>query len=111
MTEVTITCIMAILAYIMHSSYKCIELKMEYKKRFFKCSVMYIIGLPFLFQIFMISYDVGTGAYQHAILSNGHCSLVAENPYVTVNIPFINVFFNTNYICGSLLYLLLQNQK
>ena len=65
MTEVTTTCVMAFLAYIMHSSYKCIELKMEDRKRFFKRSVMYIVGLPLLFQILMISYDVSTGAYQY----------------------------------------------
>ena len=92
--EVATTCVMAILAYTVHSSYKCIELKMKDLKRFYKRSVIYIVGLPLLFQIFMISYDVSTGAYQHTILPNGHCSFVAENPYVTVRIPFANIFFN-----------------
>ena len=93
-TEESTTCIIAFLAYLMHSSYKTIEVKNETKKRVFKYSVVYIFGLPLLFQFFMITYDVGTGTYHHVILPNGHCSFVSTPPYTTSSIGYANIFFN-----------------
>ena len=93
--EESTTCILAFLAYIMHSSYKSIELKKEAKKKLLKYSLVYIFGLSLLLCMFTISYDFGTGMYQHAILSNGHCSFFSGSPYTTsVRIGYANVIFN-----------------
>ena len=93
--EESITCILAFLAYIMHSSYKSIELRKGTKKRFYKCSVAYNFGLPLLLCIFTISYDFGSGMYQHVILSNGHCSFFPGSPYTTITrIGYTNLIFN-----------------
>ena len=75
-TEGCTTCIIAFLAYIMHSSYKSMEVREDTKKRLLKNFVIYILVLPLLFQIFMISVDIGTGEYQNVILPNGYCSYI-----------------------------------
>ena len=82
--EESITCILAFLAYIMRSSYKSIEIKQVTKKRFLKYSVAYIVGLPLLLCMLTISYDFGTGMYQHVILSNGHCTPIHHTPLLHV---------------------------
>ena len=93
-TEESTTCVIAYLAYIMYSSYRSIELKKEDNNRFLKYSKVYTFGLPLLFQIFMISYDVGSGTYRHVILSNGRCSFIPTPPYTTSSIGYANIFFN-----------------
>ena len=93
-TEESTTCVIGFLAYLMHSSYKSIEVKRETKKRLFKYSVVYIFGLPLLFQFLMITYDVATGMYHYVILPNGHCSFVPTPPYTTSSIGYANIFFN-----------------
>ena len=93
-SEESTTCVIAFLAYTMHSSFKSIEIKKEDEKRFFKNSMMYDFGLPLLFTILMISYDVGTDAYQHVILPNGHCSFIPGSPYVMSKIALANSVIN-----------------
>ena len=94
-TEESIACVLAFLAYIMHSSYKSIEVRKETKKRLFRYCIAYIFGLSLLFNIFMISHDVGTGTYKHVMLPNGHCSFFPGSPYVTaISIAYANIFFN-----------------
>ena len=105
-SEESTTYIIAFLAYTMHSSFKSIEIKKEDRKRFLKISMVYSFGLPLLFTILMISYNAGTGTYQHVILPNGHCSFIPGSPYVTSKISLANSVFNSfmsSIIC-SLLY-------
>ena len=62
----------------------------------------------------MISHDIGTGTYKHAMLPNGHCSFSPGSPYNTaIQIAYANIFQQNpaNYISNSLLHLLLQIQK
>ena len=93
-TDASITCCIAFLAYIMHSSYKSIEVRKDTEKRLLKYSMVYIIVLPFLCAILIITYDVGTGTYQHAILPNGHCSYIPESPYTTISVVYVSHIFN-----------------
>ena len=94
-TEESIACVLAFLAYIMHSSYKSIEVRKETKKRLFRNCIVYIIGLSLLFNVFMISHDFGTGTYKHAMLPNGHCSFFPGSPYHTaIKIAYANIFLN-----------------
>ena len=39
----------------------------------------------------MITHDVGTGTYKHAMLPNGHCSFFLGSPYNTaIRIAYAN---------------------
>ena len=80
------TCIIAYLAYIMHHSYKGRELTEKLNKKLYKYSMVYVLGLLFLFNIFIVSYDFGTGAYKHVILPDGHCSFINPTEYDTIEI-------------------------
>ena len=94
MTEEFSMCISAHLAYIMHSSYKCMQLTNETKKKLYKYSIMYVFGLLLLFDIVIITYDFGTNTFQHAISTDGHCSFVPETQYITSGVLIPNIFFN-----------------
>ena len=83
-TEGSATCITAYFAYVMHQSCKCIEVKKEHNKKFYKNSMKYIFGSLLLFDILIFGYDFGTATFQHAVLPNGHCSYFAE--YHTIEI-------------------------
>ena len=94
LTEEFSMCISAYLAYIMHSSYKCIQLTKESKKKLYKYSIMYAFGLLLLFDIVIITYDFGTNTFQHAISTDGYCSFVPETRYITSGVLIPNIFFN-----------------
>ena len=80
------TCIIAYFAYIMHCSYKCRVVTKEINKKLFKHSIMYILGLLLLFNIFIVSYDFGTGSFKLVILPNGHCDFFIRSKYDTIEI-------------------------
>ena len=74
--EGSATCMIAYLAYIVHHSYKCREITKQLNK---KISMAYILGSLLLFDIFILSFDIGTIMYRQVILPNDHCDFVAEN--------------------------------
>jgi len=76
--ETFATCILAYLAYLMHESYRCREVKKQNKQRFYKHSAKYVLGLLLLFNIIIASYDFGTGTYKYMLLPNGHCSYFVQ---------------------------------
>ena len=92
--EESTTCVIAYLAYIMHSGCKSLEVKKEDRKRLFKYSMAYIFGMSLLFTIFIISYDVA-GGYRHVILPTGHCGFIPESTYDTIKIIYASNIFNT----------------
>ena len=73
-SEAFSTCLLAYLAYVMHHSYKSRQLTKCLNKVLYKYSMMHTLGKLLLFDIFILSYDFGTGTYQYAFLPNGHCS-------------------------------------
>jgi len=89
------TCILAYLAYVMYQSYKCIQMTKETNDRFYKYSLVYVLGLLFLFDIYLVGYDFGTGAFKYALLPNGHCSYVNQQGYnTTVIIALAHTIYN-----------------
>jgi len=78
----------------MHSSYKNIEVRKDTEKKLLKYSIGYAIGFPLLCAILTISYDAGTGTYQHAILPSDHCSYVPKSPYTTIIVVYASRIFN-----------------
>ena len=63
MGEAFSTCLLAYLAYVMHRSYKSRQLTKRLNKELYKYSMMYSFGKLLLFDIFILSYDFGTGTY------------------------------------------------
>ena len=88
------TCILAYLAYIMHLSYRSRQLTKALNKMFLKNSLKCVLGSLLLFNFFIVSYDFGTGTYKHALLPNGHCSLVEQSQYDTIRIVHANGILN-----------------
>ena len=84
--ETFATCILAYLAYLMRESSKIREVKKENKKQFCKHSTQYVLGLLLLFDIFIVSYDFGTGTYKYTLLPDGHCSYFVQTQYNTLRI-------------------------
>jgi len=70
------TCIIAYLAYIMHCTYKQKSLTESINKKFLKYSMIYTFGSLILLDIFLITYDFGTGTFKHIILPNSRCSFI-----------------------------------
>ena len=99
--EGSATCIVAYLAYIMHQSSKCRQVTREMNRNFFKHSVVYILGLLLLVNIFIVSYDFGTGAFKHVILPNGHCDYFNGLKYDTARI--VSAFNGLNKIIQIIL--------
>ena len=94
MSEGFTTCILAYLAYTMHSSYKSKEMTKRITKKFYKYSIRCVLGTLLLCAIFMISYDFGAGEYTKVILPDGHCSFIAESGYDTAQVPYAYMFVN-----------------
>ena len=88
------TCILAYIAYIMRHSYRCREVTKEINKKLYKYSIVYVLGSLLVFNIFIVSYDFGTGAFKHVILPNGHCSFINQTEYDTLKVLRANGFFN-----------------
>ena len=88
------TCIIAYLACIMHRGYKSRPLTKELNKKLYKYSIVYVLGSLLLFNIFIVSYDFGTGTFKHVILPNGHCSFVHPTEYDTREIARANNTLN-----------------
>ena len=84
------TCIIAYLAYVMRQSYRSIPVTKQHKKQLYKYSIRYVLGLLFLFNIFVVSYDFGTGAYKYTLLPNGHCSFINQTEYDTIALVQVN---------------------
>ena len=80
------TCIIAYLAYVMRHSYRSIPVTKQLNKQLYKYSIRYTLGLLLLVNIFVVSYDFGTGAYKYTLLPNGHCSFVIQTEYVTISV-------------------------
>ena len=80
------TCMLAYLAYIMRHSYKSRQLTKQLNKTLYKYSIIFVLGQLLVFNIFVLSYDFGTGTYEHALLPNGHCSFFVRSGYDTVGI-------------------------
>ena len=95
--ETSATCFLAYLAYIMYHSYRSREVTKEMNKKFYKYAIMYLLALLLLFDIFVVSYDFGTGTYKNTLLPNGHCSFFVEAQYDTI-IKFLDVFAYINEI-------------
>jgi len=74
--EAFATTFIAYLAYIMHRNCKYREMTKEINKQFYKHSILCVLGLSLLFDIFVVGYDFGTGTYKHTLLPNGHCSFL-----------------------------------
>ena len=86
MSEASATCITAYLAYVMRQSCRSREVKNIHNKQFYKNCINYIFGSLLLFDILILSYDFGTGAFQNVLLPNGHCSSLAQMEYDTIQI-------------------------
>ena len=84
--EAFATCMLAYLAYVMRHSYKSRQLTKQLNKKLYKYSIIYALGQLLVFDIFVLSYDFGTGTYEHALLPNGHCSFLVQSDYDTVGI-------------------------
>ena len=82
--ETFATCAIAYLAYLMRKCCKSREVKKENEKQFYKHSTKYVLGLLLLFNIFIVSYDFGTGTYKYTLLPNGHCSYFVRTQYNTL---------------------------
>ena len=80
------TCISAYIAYIMYQSCHYREVTKAFNKKFYKCSIIYVLGLLLLFDIFIVGYDFGTGTYKHVTLPNGHCTYFDRPDYDTFTI-------------------------
>ena len=89
-TEGFATCIIAYLAYVMCQSCRSISVTKQLNKQFYKYSIRYVLGLLFLFNVFIVSYDFGTGAYKYTLLPNGHCSFINQTEYDTIAIVQVN---------------------
>ena len=89
-TEGFATCILAYLAYVMRQSYRSISVTKQLNKQFYKCSIRYVLGLLILLNVFIVSYDFGTGAYKYTLLPNGHCSFIIQTEYDTITINQVN---------------------
>ena len=63
MGEASATCITAYLTYVMRQSCRSREVKNIHNKKFYKNSINYIFGSLLLFDILILSYDFGTGAF------------------------------------------------
>ena len=93
--EGSATCMIAYLAYVVHHSYKCREITKKLNKRLYKYSMMYILGLLFLLDVLILSYDFGTGTFKNVILPNGHCDFFADDPkYETTIVVFTSNSLN-----------------
>ena len=89
-TEAFATYILAYLAYVMHHSYKLIPVTKQLNKQLYKHFIRCIVGLLLLVDIFIVSYDLGTGTYQYTLLPNGHCSFIIPTEYDTILIVKAN---------------------
>jgi len=96
------TCIIAYLAYIMYCTYKRKLVTESINKKILKYSMIYTFGSLILLDIFMISYDFGTGTFKHIILPNGHCSFFDQPEYDTTVIVHANGTLNK--AIGTLLF-------
>ena len=105
------TCILAYLAYIMHLSYRSRQLTEAHNKNFYRNSIKYVLGSLLLFNIFIVSYDFGTGAYKYTLLPNGHCSLIRESQYDTIRIVHANGILNKSLQILSLVVYFVYNYK
>ena len=93
--EAFTTCISAYLAYIMQQCYKRREFTKALDKKFYKYSIIYVLGLLLLFDIFIVGYDFGTGTYKHVISPNGHCTYFDRPGYNALGTaPHINIALN-----------------
>ena len=107
-SEVCATSFVAYLAYIMRLSCQVRQRTKEIDRRFFKYSVFHILGLSLLFGIFVVSYDFGTGTYEHTLLPNGHCSFLVQSEYNTIvanqTFIYINEFIQTLLLVAYFVY-------
>ena len=94
--ETFATCAIAYLAYLMRESYRCREVKKENKKQFYKHAIAYIVGILLWFNIFVVSFDFGTGMFKNILLPNGHCSFFVQTQYNTTRI--LETYSYTNEI-------------
>ena len=89
------TCILAYLAYVMRHSYKSRPLTKEFNQKLYRYSIVYVLGSLLLFNIFIVSYDFGAGAFKDVILPNGHCDFCDDQPqYDTIQIFHANATIN-----------------
>ena len=106
--EVCATCFVAYLAYIVRLSHQARHRTKEIDRRFYKYSVIHILGLLFLFGILVVSYDFGTGTYKHTLLPNGHCSFLVKSEYNTIvaqqTFIYINEFIQTLLLVAYFVY-------
>ena len=93
-SEAFATCMLAYLAYVMRHSYKSRQLTKQLNKKLYKYSIIYALGQLLVFDIFVLSYDFGTGTYEHALLPNGHCSFLVQSDYDTIGIFHVLGYVN-----------------
>ena len=105
------TCILAYLAYIMHLSYRSKQLTKAHNQNFYRNSIKYVLGLLLLFNIFIVSYDFGTGGYKYTLLPNGRCSLIVVSQYDTISIVHANGVLNKTIQILSLVVYFVYNYK
>ena len=93
-TESFSTCILGYLAYIMHHSLKSRQVTKQLNKQLYKHCLKYVLGSLLLFDIFIISYDFGTGASKNTLLPNGRCSFNFHSGYDTIAVVAFNNVLN-----------------
>ena len=103
--EAFATSSLAYLALLMRYSYKSIEMSEQINKRLYKYGITYALGITLLFGFFVVTYDFGTGTYRHTLLSDGHCSYLAQSKYITMRLlhaynyvnEIVQIFILTTY--------------
>ena len=84
--EAFATSSLAYLALLVRYSYKSIEMSKQINKRLYKYGITYALGIALLFGFFVVTYDFGTGTYRYTLLSDGHCSYLAQSKYITIRL-------------------------
>ena len=93
-TEGFSTCILGYLAFVMHHSLKVKQVTKHLNKKLYRRSLKYVLGSLLFFDIFIVSYDFGTGASKHTLLPNGQCSFNYHSGYDTITVAAFNNILN-----------------
>ena len=86
------TSILGYVAYSMYSGYKFREATKEANKKVYKRAIQYVLGSLFLFNIFIVSYEVATDTFKP--LSNDQCSDEYYSEHSTIVIVAFNNIMN-----------------
>ena len=94
MGEAFATSFLAYLAHIMCQSYRSVQVTKQTNRKLYKYSIVYALVTVLLLSIFSLSYDFGTGTFKHTLLPNGHCSILVQTEYNTIQLFHFYIYIN-----------------